>query len=336
MRNQKVLFVFLFSFLSSGWDWDNFSIKKEVHPPIKIQAVWVVNTAKEKILKPQFVNNSSPIITEDLVVQGNFISGIKAYKKDLGKLHWNFKINSGVASPVVLHKGNLYFGGADGFFYSLQLKTGQLNWKFFTGSENMGAPHIHEDRIYWTANNQKLYAFSLKGKQLWIYSGSSLSEDFVVRGRPRPAVHENLLYVAFYPGRLLALDKSSGKLKWELELSSSHSIKEDLAVRGNCLFVPVFDFYLFCLKPLNGDILWKKRGGAASSLFGNSVIYQFYKNKFYALKQFDGLSIWEQEIKADAIPLSPVVFKDYLVYGFPSKGKLIFASVKDGQNSYRV
>ena len=150
--------------------------------------MWTVDTAKEKVLKPQLVNNSSPAITEDVVVQGNFIDGIKAYKKDTGKLHWNFKIKSGVASPVILHKGNLYFGGADGFFYSLQLETGQLNWKFFTGSENLGSPFIHEDKIYWTTNNQKLYALSLKGKQLWIYSGSSPLEDFCC-SRPPSSCH---------------------------------------------------------------------------------------------------------------------------------------------------
>ena len=84
-------------------------------------------------------------------------------------------------------------------------------------------------------------------------------------------------------------------------------------------------------KAFEWDILWKKEGGASSSLSGNSVIYQSYKNKLYALNQFDGKTVWEKEMRNNAIPLPPVVFKDYLVYGFPSNGKLIFANVKDGK-----
>lgn len=331
MRNKKILFVLLLALSGLGFNWGTFSIRKKTRLPIKIQSVWTVDTIQEGILRPQTVLNSPPLVAKSIVVQGNFLNGIKAYKKNTGKLKWHFKIRSGVASPVILHKGDLYFGGADGFFYSLQLETGQLNWKFWTGSENLSSPLIHEDKVYWTTNNQKLYALSLQGKQLWIYSGPSPSKNFIVRGRPRPAVYKNLIYAAFYPGHLVALDKKSGKLKWKLNLSLSHSIKEDLRISGNCLLVPVFDFYLFCLQPLDKRILWKARGGASSHLAGNSVVYQFYKDTFYALKSFNGKSIWEKKMKTDTFPLPAVAFKDYLVYGFSSKGKLVFADVKNGQ-----
>ena len=84
-------------------------------------------------------------MTDDLVVQGNLINGVKAYNKHHGKLLWDVKFKPGVASPLVLHKGSLYFGGADGFFYCLDLETGQLNWKFFTGSENSSPPLIYKN-----------------------------------------------------------------------------------------------------------------------------------------------------------------------------------------------
>ena len=244
---------------------------------------------------------------------------------------WDFKIKSGVSSPVLSHKGYLYFGGADGFFYSLQLETGRLNWKFFTGSENTSSPLIYKDRIYWITNNQKIYALSLKGERIWIYSGDNPSGEFVIRGRPRPSAYKNLVYTAFYPGHLLALNRTTGKLAWELNLSPSHPIKEDLEVSGKCLFVPVFNFYLFCLQPSTGKTIWKTRGGSSSYLFGNSVIYQSYKDSFYALKKVDGQTLWEKKIENASLLISSLVSQDYLVYGFPFKGRLTFLNAKNGE-----
>ena len=331
MNIQKVLFIFLFSTFSFGFKWDTFSIRRTAQPPVKVRAVWVVDTAMEKKLKPQLVNNSPPLITEHIVVQGNSINGIKAYKKDKGQLLWNFKIRSGVASAVALHKGNIYFGGADGFFYSLQLKTGQLNWKFWTGSENSGAPLIHDDRVYWTALNQKMYALTLKGKRLWVYSGPSYPKDFFVRGRPQPAVYQNWIYTGFYRSVLVALNKETGQFQWKKSLSSSHSIIGDLGIRGNCLFVPVFDFYLFCLDPLNKKIHWKARGGSSPVLTGSPVVYQSYKKTLYALRAFDAKVIWKKKIKNIRPPFFISVFGKYLVYGSSSQGQLIVANSKNGK-----
>ncbi len=330
---MKKIIIVLSALFCLGWTWDDFSIKREPLPPLKLKTVWTISVIGDGILRPRFEHGSPPLIAGDIVVQGNLINGIKAYQKDKGRLLWSFKIQPGAAGPILLYKGNLYFGGADGFFYSVELTTGQLNWKFWTGSENLSAPLIHEDKIYWTTNDQKIYAVSLEGQKIWIYSVpiSVKSKDFIVRGRPRPSAYKNLLYTAFYPGHLLALDKDTGKLKWKVQLSSSHSVREDLAISRNCLFVPVFDFYLFCLKPLNGKVVWKTKGGSSSYLTGDSVIYQFHNGTLYALEKFNGKVIWEKKIKKDVLPLPVTPFKNYLIYGSSSKGKLTFASSKTGE-----
>ena len=48
-----------------------------------------------------------------------------------------------------------------------------------------------------------------------MYSGPSPSKTFIIRGRPRPAAYKNLVYVAFYPSLLVALDKATGAVQWE-------------------------------------------------------------------------------------------------------------------------
>ena len=332
MKKLIVLFAFLFSSWSFGWNWNSFSMRKTVKPAFKIHQLWFADMLVDKKIKPHYINNSPPLITDTLVIQGNPVSGVKAYTKKEGKLVWHFPVKSGVASPMALYRGNLYFGGGDGFFYSLKMESGDLNWKFFTDSENSGAPLVYENKIYWMAGNQKLYALSSAGKLLWLYSESSLSNDFVVFGRPRPALYKNLIYTGFYNGRLVALDRNTGRLKWRRSFSSSQPIKEDLELEGSCLFVSVFNDHLFCLEPRSGKTIWKARGGSSSFYSkGLSVMFQFYGKKLYAVNKKSGKVLWEKKIESDHVPFSPVILGKYLIYGFPSQSGLVFVDRKNGK-----
>lgn len=326
MKRLKFLNLFLWLFLFFPclfFPWDALSVR--------FQSRWTVDTVEDRVLRPHLLHNSPPLILGALVVQGNAINGIKAYDKETGEELWGFDVPSGVASPVAFHKGRLYFGGADGFFYSLQADTGRLNWKFWTGSENSGPPLIHKGKLYWTAHNQKLYALSLKGKLVWIYSGPSLPRGFVVRGRPRPALYKNWIYTGFYDGSLAVLNKETGKLKWKLSLPSSQPIREGLELSGGCLFVPIFDSNLFCLNPLNGKIRWKAPGGSSVQLSGRSVLYQWDKGTLSALNKRNAERIWQKKIETGEGPFPPTVFGGYLIYGFSSTGKLVFANAKNGK-----
>ena len=285
MRKGFLFFVICFSLIS--WKWQDFSIKREDSPELRVEVAWVVDTVRQGGLRPDLVNNSPPLIQEELAVQGNAIDGVKAYNKQTGKLVWDFNIPSGVVSPLVLHKGNIYFGGADGFFYSLQFKSGLLNWKYFNAVENSGAPLIYDNSIYWLASNQKVYALDLKGSLLWIYSDSSLSGDFSVRGAGRPAVYKNNLYVGLQNGSLIVLNKKTGQLKWKR--SFSQPIIEDLKINKKCLLVPVFNSHLFCLNLFNGKTLWISWQGAllfgkeGNRIFINSLKASFMLSKIESL-----------------------------------------------------
>ena len=330
----RLCFVFLLLLLSGAWKWPPVSLKRSDRPLAK--AVWAIDTIPEKTLKPQIAHNSPPLITEDLVVQGNFLNGVKAYNKDSAQRVWFFKIPSGVASPLALYKGNIYFGGADGFFYSLQLKTGRLNWKFWTGSKNSGPPLIDGERLYWTNSHQKTYAFSLKGKRLWLYSGPSLPGDFAVRGASKPAIYKNWIYIGFYDGSIAILNKKTGRLKKTLSLSSDsikHPIRENLEISGNCLFAPVFNFHLFCLNPLKGSLRWKRPGGSSYYLSDPLAFYHYHKGWLWALERGSKKILWKKKSPSWLWPVS--VFKSYLVYGSPSHGELFIARQRDGRTLAR-
>ena len=323
---KNCLFICLLCLPFLSWNWKDYSIKRESRPDLKMKTKWVVDTVKSGSLRLDLVNNSPPLVHDKFVAQGNAIDGVKAYDKKSGQQIWDFSISSGVSSPLALYKGNIYFGGADGFFYSLQLETGLLNWKYFSAGKNTGSALIYENAIYWLANNQKVYALSLEGSLLWIYSGPSSSGNFLVKGSARPVAYKDTLYVGFQNGSLSALNRKTGQQKWQV--SFSKPIMEDLKINKECLLVPVLDSHLFCLNRFNGKILWKLQGGSAFQQKGDSDIYQFYKGQLYAFK--NKKLKWKRKLMG-GYPFPPVFFKSYLVYGFSSKGELTALQSKNGK-----
>ena len=148
----------------SSWKWKELSLQKSDHPELFIQTHWVVDTVQSQSLRKSVSGYSSPILTDKRVIVGNFIDGVKAYDKKRGRLIWDFFIPSaGISKPLVLHKKTLYFGGRDGFFYSLDEETGSLKWKYYTGSELAGQALVDKDRLYFLTQDQKLYALDLEG-----------------------------------------------------------------------------------------------------------------------------------------------------------------------------
>ena len=324
--NPASVFLCLICFFCISWKWQDFSLKLENRPELRFETEWVVDTVRQGALRQELVNNSPPLVHDDFVVQGNAIDGVKAYDKKTGKLLWDFYISSGVVSPLVFHKGNIYFGGADGFFYSLQLESGLLNWKYFSAVENSGPPLISEGTIYWLSNDQKIYALDLKGNLLWIYPDSQSSKGFLVRGTARPVVYKNNLYAGFQTGSLVVLNKKTGQLKWQN--SFSQPIIENLKIDKQCLLVPVFNSHLFCLNRLTGKTLWKLKGGSSVYWRQPSYIYQLFEGRLFAFK--DRKVLWKKKLEG-SYPFPPVLVKDYLLYGFSSKGNLTVLQSRNGQ-----
>lgn len=297
-----------------------------------IDAIWQVHSFKDKKLKPRLVTtHSSPVITKKFVIQADS-SGVKAYTKDKAKQAWSFVVKSGVSSHIISHKDNIYFGAKDGFFYSLKIKTGSLNWKFFTNSENSGTPIIFKNMIYWTSLSQKLHAFSLSGKQIWTYSASLPLDSFIIKSHSQPIIYKNSIYTVFNQAHLVALHAGTGKLQWKRQLSQAQPIISRLHINTSCLFVPVFEKHLFCLKPSNGKTLWKIAGGY-SVLYSKTkpVLYQFYKNQLQAINTKNSKVLWKRSLLHKGQALTPLLFGSYLVYGFLSFSDLVFVDINQGK-----
>ena len=135
--------------------------------------------------------------------------------------------------------------------------------------------------------------------------------------------------MGFYDGTAAAIETSSGRLKWKARLPGAAAINRGLALDGACLFAPAAGSYLFCLSPSTGAGRWRAAGGGAFALSKGNYIYHGGKNFIEALNKKTGRPAWRRAI--EGWPAPPAEYKNSLVYGSLSSGKLHIASQKDGR-----
>lgn len=151
---------------------------------------------------------SSPALGKDSSVVVNNRSVYKLNSE--GTLLWEYKISEIPSpyplnpSPIIDHRGNIYIGSSDGWFYSLS-PNGNLNWKYFTDAPISSTASISADAqvIYFADQAGSIYALTNTGKLKWVlrtgepiaaptlvtvsntvYSGSISGNVFIIKDIP--------------------------------------------------------------------------------------------------------------------------------------------------------
>jgi len=75
---------------------------------------------------------------------------------------WTFEMDGpgNTSSPAVSDEA-VYIGSRDGHLYSLDARTGELRWKFYTGASVPSSPTIWENLVFVGSRSHKLYALPL-------------------------------------------------------------------------------------------------------------------------------------------------------------------------------
>lgn len=315
----------------------NFS-KKHLY----LEKFWITSTLESHYLGGRFHHKSSPLILENLVIQGNSINGITAFNKKTGAQKWKLPIQNGIESNLYKDKDSLFFGGNDGFFYSINTKDGNIQWKEYLKSEGFGPALVHQDTVYFISGGDILYALKKKsGKRIWLYKNSESSASlspFSIRGSTQPLVVGNLLYVGFKTGHFVALDRTNGRLIWSKRLSSQNKKKEfedidsNPIFQGNCIYVSSYSGSLYCLNAKTGEKIWTVKEGSASSVelsLGELLYYSTSSGKVLAITKDSGKIIWTYKIE-NGIATQPVFFKGLLFFG-ESSGLLKVLDANSGK-----
>lgn len=149
--------------------------------------VYCLNTAGKLVWKYKAAAAvlGAPVVENNIVYIGASDHRFRAIDLVTGKEIWNFNgLGGPVVSTPVLYKDNIIFGAWDTYLYSLNKKTGALNWKWSNGSSVRNyspascIPVVHNDVIYIVAPDKYLSAIDITtGNTLWRSNESAVRES---------------------------------------------------------------------------------------------------------------------------------------------------------------
>jgi outer membrane protein assembly factor BamB len=160
--------------------------------------------------------HTTPSLYKDRLIIGSFDGHLYALKQEDGALLWKFKTvghryfpaGEAQGNPIV-HNDVVYFGARDYNFYAIDIFGGYCRWNksFPLGWALAATP---DDSVVYvgTSDDRAVLALDSKtGQQLW-----RTDVKFNVFGAPTksgPAI-----YVGTLMGKIFALDKKTGTIKW--------------------------------------------------------------------------------------------------------------------------
>ncbi len=322
-----------------------FSLKSTTAVPteLKVQTQWIRPTVPGEFRIHRKMNRMSPLVSDQLVFQGNNLGSFVALDRKSGRVKWRKEFKGGVEAGATLFKNQVFVAANDGTISALNAKNGDQIWSFSSSSENVSIPVLDTSTgLLYFQNSQNL-VFCLEadtGRQVWVYSKPD-NTLMTIRGSSTPTVANGLVFVGFSEGSFVALNAKTGQVAWEQVLNRNKKFKDvdaqAVVVSPTVVVVSGYDDRVYALTQSQGQILWSYNAGSYSAvtLDGQFIYVSTTDSKFLKLNAESGELVWKLD-DLKGLATQAVVTPDHVVFG-ESQGSILFVDKKTGQkvNQYQ-
>lgn len=234
-----------------------------------------------------------------MLLVGNTTGEVIALANADGAELWRKQIQGEILSSPRTNGEVVAVQTMNGRIYVMDAKTGDHRWFYDNPPpvltlRGTAAPIVTENAIYAGFSNGRMMAFNPdNGSILWeqrVALPQGRSElNRMVDIHASPLLHEGILYVSSYQGKVAAMARGTGSGIWSQDSSSSESI----ALANNALFVTQADGRVMALNSASGEILWQneqmlRRGLNGPQAFGNYVAVVDAKGYMHVMQRDSG------------------------------------------------
>lgn len=262
-----------------------------------------------------FDTDSSPVIVNDVLYIGT-VFGIFALDAKTGKELWRYHTNGFVESVPAVSNGVLYFGADDRKFYAIDAKDGTLKWmndKAMDGYTSSAV--VVGNSVYAIPKDGSFYAFDASnGEVIWSTLVGKITDS-------SPATGEGIIAFGTDGGTIVALDTSTGKLKWSYDAGVS-DIKSSPVIADGTIIIGSNDGSIYALTTEKGNLKWKYSTSdnvESSPSVKNGVVYVGSKDSsFLAIDAATGKLKWKFPNSGPVLG-APAISNDVVYFGTSNK-----------------
>jgi outer membrane protein assembly factor BamB len=262
-----------------------------------------------------------------------------ALDKKNGHLVWKVKLtNESLAAPQ--SNGTLVVvQTVDGKLYAVDTATGKIKWRYNSISpililRGSSIAYIDEDMtIAGFANGEVVALSNIDGHELWSFKvgepkGKTELERLVdIDGKI--LVQGDKVYVVSYHGRLVALDKATGREYWGVPASSYTAPAKGL----DQIYITSSDSSVLAYNMAAHSKVWaqnkmKYRQMTGPVVIENSLAVADYKGYIHFLSQIDGHLRARVQLDSDGI-VSPLIVDGNILYVQANSGDVAAYQLKN-------
>ena len=166
---------------------------------------------------------------------------------------WEFNSGYTIGSSAVVKDNSVFVGDASGYFYSLSLSNGLVNWKYKTQNAIYSTPAVKCKSVVFGSTDSSIYCLnSTTGNLIWKYKTNA-----AVLGCP--IIEDDIVFIGGSDRIFRALDLETGKLIWEFKGLNGFVETKPVFYDDKILF-GAWDENFYCLDSETGNLNWKWKG----------------------------------------------------------------------------
>ncbi len=254
-----------------------------------------------------------------------------------GKKVWSVDASSEILMPAQIVASRVIIRSVDGQISALDIDNGATIWTYrrdvpALSLRGNSMPLIKQSYLFTGLDNGRLVVLDLIDGHIVfdiaISSPSGRSElERLVDIDGDSVIHDDILYMASYQGRVVALDIKQGQLRWNRTLSTYSGVE---LVSSGLVLADDRD-HIWSLDARNGATLWKQDKLSARVLTrpvatGDMIVTADYEGYLHWLSAFDGRFL--ARIATDG---SGIITPPQWING------ILYVLTRDGElNAYRI
>jgi outer membrane protein assembly factor BamB len=178
---------------------------------------------------------------------------------------WAFRGRSLLEFPPAIAYNRLFLASNAGIVFAVDAKTGKGVWHYSSRRCTAASPAVWEHLVFQTFLNRppcNTKRTEVDGRLVALdaTTGKVRWARKIGPSESSPLVANGLVYVGDWRGRVYAFSARTGKLHWSFE--TGDKVKGGVAVSGRRLYVGSYDGHVYALYARTGRLIWRASGQA--------------------------------------------------------------------------
>ncbi|MBF7074784.1 outer membrane protein assembly factor BamB [Glaciecola sp. MH2013] len=254
----------------------------------------------------------------------------------------NRAVSAKISGGLVAAYNSVFFGTEDGYVYSLNEATGEVNWKVSVPGEVIAPPAVDGGVVLVNTTSGQLIALNPSdGVQRWV--NETDVPPLSLRGVSAPAADSGGAIIGTPAGKLQVSILETGLVAWETQIASPSGATElerivDIDVKplvfGGNVYVISYNGALSAVELRTGQVVWTREYSSYRnvSIAGNRLFVVDKESQLFAIDRRSGVEMWSNVVLKGRNITAATPHGDYVVvgdeYGFvhyfsQDEGKLV-------------